>query len=134
MDSAQVQRLLDAARAVRQNAYAPHSRFAVGAALLCRTGEIVTGVNVENASYGLSICAERVAIAKAVSEGLREFAAMAVVVGGDERPIPCGACCQVLAEFCGPDLPLYLSCAGAEPEVRTLGELLPTPFTLKPRT
>jgi cytidine deaminase len=94
--------LLDAARAARANAYAPYSGFAVGAALLAADGRVFTGCNVENASYGLTNCAERVAIGKAVSEGVRAFRAIAVVGPDDDAPCsPCGACRQVLFEFGG---------------------------------
>jgi len=96
--------LLRRAREARANAYAPYSRFPVGAALLAESGEVFTGCNVENASYGLSNCAERVAIGKAVSEGVRSFRAVAVVGPQDDLYCaPCGACRQVLYEF-GPDM------------------------------
>ena len=96
--------LLDRARDARRHAYVPYSRFTVGAALLTDSGEIVTGCNVENASYGLANCAERTAVFKAVSEGMRGFRAMAVVgLDGDATCAPCGACRQVLHEF-APDL------------------------------
>lgn len=95
-------RLLGAARAAREHAYAPYSRFPVGAALLAEDGRVFTGCNVENASYGLTHCAERVALGKAVSEGARAFRAIAVVGPRDDAPCaPCGACRQVLYEFGG---------------------------------
>jgi cytidine deaminase len=102
LDAATALSLLDQARAARSNAYAPYSRFPVGAALLSRDGRVFTGVNVENASYGLGNCAERVAIGKAVSEGARDFVAIAVA-GPEDRLCcsPCGACRQVLHEFGG---------------------------------
>ena len=124
-----VDELIDAARRGQHHAHAPYSKFAVGAALRCSTGEVYTGVNVENASYGLTICAERVAVAKAVSEGHRGFDAMAIVLGGKGTPVPCGACCQVLAEFCPQDFPLYLVSNRGVAE-RRLSDLLPSPFRL----
>ena len=101
---------MTAARAVRAHAWAPFSKFAVGAALRHRDGRIVTGCNVENATYGLTICAERVAVFKAISEGMRpdEFTAVAVVADTDEPTPPCGACRQILWEFCG-DVPVILA-------------------------
>ena len=89
------------ARRARRGALAPYSRFKVGAALRTRTGEIVTGCNVENASYGLTLCAERVAVFKAVSEGLRRFDAIAVVADSRTITAPCGPCRQILWELCG---------------------------------
>ena len=91
-------KLIAAAKAAQRRAHAPYSKFRVGAALLTKSGKIYTGVNVENASYGLTICAERVAITKAVSEGHRQFRAIAVVAPSASLS-PCGACRQVLAEF-----------------------------------
>ena len=131
MTDTDVTSLVTAARAAREHAHAPYSNFTVGAALLCSSGEIVTGVNVENASYGLSICAERVALARAVSEGHRQFAAIAIVADGSRRLVPCGACCQVLAEFCGADFSLYLANDNDEPQIRRLGELLTSPFVFR---
>ncbi len=94
----QFRKLITAAKAAQRNAHAPYSKFQVGAALLTKNGKIYTGVNVENASYGLTNCAERVAIGKAVSEGHRKFQALAVVAPSSNLS-PCGACRQVLAEF-----------------------------------
>jgi cytidine deaminase len=93
--------LLAAARRAAKNAYAPYSKFKVGAALLCKDGSVVTGCNVENVSYGLTICAERVAIGRAIAEGKRAFVAIAVAALGKmgKNVRPCGACRQVLAEF-----------------------------------
>ncbi len=93
--------LLAAARRAARNAYAPYSKFKVGAALLCKDGSVVTGCNVENASYGLTMCAERVAIGRAVAEGKRAFVAIAVVALGKngKNVRPCGACRQVMVEF-----------------------------------
>lgn len=93
------EQLIEAALTVRNNAYAPYSRFLVGAALRTKTGRLFTGVNVENASYGLTICAERAAIFQAVAAGEREFVSMAIAVGAPAPAAPCGACRQVMAEF-----------------------------------
>jgi cytidine deaminase len=111
----------------RKLAYAPYSHFRVGAALLAKDGRIFTGCNVENASYGLTVCAERVALFKAVSEGAREFLAIAVACG--EGPCaPCGACRQVLYEF-APDLLVIMADGdGKNWQTRKLGELLPQGF------
>jgi cytidine deaminase len=119
--------LLEQAKLARANAYAPYSRFPVGAALLARDGRVFTGVNVENASYGLGNCAERTAIFKAVSEGARDFAAVAVVGPQDQVECsPCGACRQVLFEF-GPDMIVVVP-DGAGVKQHTLRELLPGAF------
>lgn len=119
------ERLLELARQAQQRAYAPYSGCRVGAALLCADGTVFLGCNIENAAYGPTICAERTAIFKAVSEGKREFSAIAVWGGEKGEPFPpCGVCRQVMAEFCGRDFPVYL--AGGV--VLTLGELLPHGF------
>ncbi len=124
--------LQQAARAARK-AYSPYSRFRVGAALRAADGTIYTGCNVENASYGLTVCAERTAFHKAVSAGARRFSALAVVADGAAQPYPCGACRQVMAEFCGPDLPIYTAPLRrlGRYETHTLGELLPRAFRLE---
>ena len=121
--------LVNAAREAATNAYCPYSRYPVGAAVLTRDGQVYTGCNVENVSYGLANCAERTALFKAVSAGCRDFVALAVA-GGDKRPAaPCGACRQVLAEFCVPDLPVLVArLKGGKVTVTTLGELLPMGF------
>lgn len=124
--------LLKAARTAARKSYSPYSKFAVGAAVLAEGGKVFTGCNVENASYGLTICAERVAVTKAVSEGCRKFKALAVVGGQDKPAHPCGACLQVLAEFCAPDLPIFLAPLNTPRQVQslTLKSLLPHVFRL----
>jgi len=121
--------LVALAAQARCHAYAPYSHFAVGAALLAQSGRVYTGANVENASYGLSVCAERVAVWKAVAEGERAFTAIAVVT--ENGVSPCGACRQVLAEFAGDPQSLRLIVADAPGHRRTytLAELLPEAFT-----
>lgn len=124
--------LLKAAAAVSKNAHAPYSKFFVGAALLTDRDEIITGCNVENASYGLTICAERNAIFAAVARKVRKFKAVAIVADA-QLPYPCGACRQVLAEFCPPSTPVYIAPVNnlKKFEQTTLGELLPKTFKLK---
>ena len=123
--------LVAAARAARERAYAPYSGFRVGAALCTDTGEVVTGGNVENASYGLAICAERAAVAAAVAQGYRRFEAIAVAGPGADPVTPCGACRQVLREF-PRGVDLRVLCAGEAGErvlATTLGALLPDSFS-----
>lgn len=112
----------------RNHAYAPYSKFAVGAALLTESGEIFTGCNVENASYGLTICAERAAVAAAVAAGFRKFAALAVAADTAEPVMPCGACRQVLAEF-APTLPISSSGRDGAHSSHLLSALFPAPFS-----
>lgn len=120
-------RLVAAAVEARRKAYAPYSGFAVGAALLATGGKLFTGCNVENASYGLTVCAERVALFKAVSEGVREFAAIAIACG-DSPCSPCGACRQALYEF-APNLKVILADSeGRRWEAMPLSSLLPKGF------
>jgi cytidine deaminase len=119
--------LLDAARAARLNALAPFSNFKVGAALQTEDGQVITGCNVENATYGLTICAERVALFKAISEGHRRFARIAVVADTEAPTPPCGACRQVLWEM-GGDLEVILGNLTTEKGRYRLRELLPLPF------
>jgi cytidine deaminase len=120
--------LVRAARAARRRAHAPYSGFRVGAAVRAG-GAIHAGANVENASYGLTLCAERVAVATAVASGARRIDAVAVASGTDEPTPPCGACLQTLAEFAGPDLPVVLSGARGRRVETTLGALLPRAFS-----
>ena len=119
--------LIVAALTARKNAHAPFSHFQVGAALEDAAGRIHTGCNVENASYGLTLCAERVAVFKAVSEGVRQFRRVAVVADTGTLTPPCGACRQILWEFCG-DVELVLSNLHGKTETLRLKDLLPRPF------
>lgn len=124
---AQFAELARLAREARLRAHAPYSRFKVGAALLTRDGQIVTGCNIENASYGLTLCAERTAVFKAVSEGIRDFAAIAVVCDSSRLAAPCGPCRQILWEFCGDIWVRLLDLKGHAKTLR-MKELLPFPF------
>ncbi len=124
------QELIDAAVAVREKAYAPYSKYQVGAALLGKSGRIYSGCNVENASYGATICAERVAAVKAVSEGETEFLALAVVADGKEPGSPCGICRQFLAEF-GINMKLILLNLEGKKIESTLEQYLPAAFGAK---
>ena len=116
------EKLLQCAKTVRNNAYAPYSKFRVGAALLAKSGKIYTGCNVENLSFGATICAERCAIAKAVSEGEREFSAIAIYAG-EKFTAPCGICLQTINEF-ATDIDIILS-DGEDLKIYKLSELLP---------
>jgi len=120
--------LIGIARAARENAYAPYSDFSVGVALLATDGRVFTGVNVENASIGLSVCAERNAISKAVSEGARSFMKLAVATGSPEPTMPCGVCRQVIWEF-GHDVEILVVGSGDEVVKTTIADLFPQPFT-----
>lgn len=124
------QELITAACAVRQHSHSPYSRFRVGAALLGRSGTVYLGTNVENASFGLSICAERAAVCAAVAQGEREFSAVAVCADGAAPTPPCGACRQVLLEFGADIVVLLAGQEGTAGEVRqtTVGGLLPDAF------
>lgn len=119
--------LIAAALEVRENAHAPFSKFKVGAAVEDGTGRIHTGCNVENATYGLTVCAERVAIFKAISEGARRFRRVAVAADTGVLTPPCGACRQILWEFCG-DVEIVLSNLHGKTETFRLAELFPRPF------
>jgi len=119
--------LLEAALAVRANAFAPFSKFQVGAAVEDADGRIHTGCNIENATYGLTLCAERVAIFKAISEGVRSFRRVAVAADTEVLTPPCGACRQILWEFCG-DVEIVLVNLRGKTETYQLKELFPKPF------
>ena len=119
--------LIDAARAAREHAQAAYSGFRVGAALECADGTVVTGCNIENASYSLTICAERVALVKALSDGHRRFTRIAVAADTEAPTPPCGPCRQLLWEYCG-DIPVILANLERVTAQHRLSELLPFPF------
>ena len=119
--------LIAAAKQCRANAHAAYSNFRVGAALRATSGRIFGGCNVENATYGLTVCAERVAIFKAISEGERGFDAIAVVADTDSLTPPCGACRQLIWEFCG-DIPVVLANLKGKTETIAMRDLFPKPF------
>lgn len=121
--------LIDLAVKTSENAYVPYSHFPIGAVLVTDEGKIYTGVNIENASFGLTNCGERTAIFKAVSEGEGSFKEL-IIYGQTEKPVsPCGACRQVMAEFFEPDLPVTLVAKDKSTVVMTVKELLPYSFT-----
>ncbi len=120
-------KLVESARVCLPRAYAPYSGYSVAAALLTTKGEVFNGVNVENASLGLTMCAERVAVAAAVTAGHRQFSRLAVVAEGESPPFPCGACRQVLHEF-APNLQIIVASRDKEYQTFTLPELLPHTF------
>ena len=126
--------LIKRAFSVMENSYAPYSKFTVGASLLCKNGKIYDGCNAENASFGATICAERSAFAAAISNGEREFEAIAIVgkKQGEKTDFcsPCGTCRQFMTEFCDKDFKIYLS-DGTEIKEYTLGELIPLSFNLE---
>ena len=128
IDHATWDELLEAARGARDNAYVPYSEFPVGAALLTQGGDVVTGCNVENATIGATVCAERTAIGCAVSSGYTDFRALCIVTDVDPPSAPCGICRQVIAEFCQ-DLPILLVSPKGRRRYTTLDELLPMRFT-----
>lgn len=119
--------LINAALAVRENAHAPYSKFRVGAALLDESGHIHSGCNVENSTYGLTVCAERIAVFKAISEGARRFTKIAIVADTDQLTPPCGACRQILWEFCG-DIEITLANLDGKTETLQLVTLFPRAF------
>jgi cytidine deaminase len=122
----QLDELFAEARKISEAAYAPYSHFRVGAALLCEDGTIVRGVNVENRSYGLTICAERNAVTAAVTTGKRRFLALAISTPDSVEPVgPCGACRQVIGEFMSGEAPVRFAGSGPKTVTMTVGELLP---------
>jgi cytidine deaminase len=131
-DVADVQLLLAAAELARENAYAPYSQYAVGAAVVSGKGRMYAGCNIENASFGLSMCAERAAIFAAIGGGEQQIRGLAVVSATKEAPMPCGACRQVLQEFAASaDIPIVVATTDGTQIGTTLGELLPKPFRLQ---
>ena len=123
--------LMELAIKARERAYVPYSHFKVGAALLDAKGQVFLGCNIENAAFSPTNCAERTAIFKAVSEGVREFTALAVAADTQEPVTPCGVCRQVMAEFFDPQMPIYLGNLQGEIVKTTLQELLPASFTAR---
>ena len=123
--------LIQKAAEAKEKAYVPYSGFHVGAALLCKDGTIITGCNIENSAYGPTNCAERTAIFKAVSEGYREFQAIAIISDSKKLTAPCGVCRQVMAEFCEPDFEVIMLSSDGRYRSATLAELLPYAFSLK---
>ena len=122
--------LIAAARRARKNAVAPYSKFQVGAALRAKSRRVYKGCNVENATFGLTICAERVAVFKALSEGERDFVTIAIVADTGKLTPPCGACRQILWEFCG-NIEIYLANLAGKVEHHWLSDLFPKPFDAK---
>ncbi|MGM9951249.1 MAG: cytidine deaminase [Lysinibacillus sp.] len=124
-----MEQLLEESKIAREKAYVPYSQFQVGAALLGEDGTVYHGCNIENAGYSMTNCAERTAFFKAVSEGVKKFKALAIVADTDRPCSPCGACRQVMTEFCSPDMPVYLTNLKGDVQQTTVGELLPGAFT-----
>ncbi|MGC9337749.1 MAG: cytidine deaminase [Candidatus Cloacimonadia bacterium] len=127
MDKKIVRKLISSAKEASQNSYSPYSSYKVGAAVLTKSGDIFTGTNIENASYPASVCAERVAIFKAISEGFQQLEALAIYAEGEHMPFPCGICRQVISEFAD-DLPIIIAKSEKEYIVKNIAELLPFPF------
>ncbi|AQQ52969.1 cytidine deaminase [Planococcus lenghuensis] len=125
------EQLINDSKQARENAYVPYSKFPVGAALLAADGTVYKGCNIENAAYPMTNCAERTAIFKAVSEGVKNFSALAVVADTEGPVSPCGACRQVMAEFFPADLPVYLTNMAGEVQETTVRALLPGAFTME---
>ncbi|MCX7772115.1 MAG: cytidine deaminase [Clostridia bacterium] len=125
---AQAQELVSLAVKAKESAYAPYSGFHVGAALLADNGKIYTGCNIENASFGATICAERTAIVKAVSDGARQILAIAISSDSKAATMPCGICRQTMSEFCASDMPMYLSNREGQFETYSFDQILPHSF------
>ena len=125
-----ISELIEKALEAREKAYAPYSKFKVGAAVLTAGGKIYTGCNVENASYPVGICAERVAISKAVADGETEFIVIAIVGSGENYCMPCGMCRQFMAEFCKEDFEIIVAKSVDDYKIMKIGEILPYTFDL----
>ena len=125
-----ISELIEKALEAREKAYAPYSKFKVGAAVLTAGGKIYTGCNVENASYPVGICAERVAMSKAVADGETEFTVIAIVGSGENYCMPCGMCRQFMAEFCKEDFEIIVAKGIDDYKIMKIGELLPYTFDL----
>ncbi|MGM9967762.1 MULTISPECIES: cytidine deaminase [unclassified Rummeliibacillus] len=123
------EQLIELAKEGREKAYVPYSKFKVGAALLTTDGKVFKGCNIENSGYSMTNCAERTAMFKAVSEGERDFAAIAIVADTEGPCSPCGACRQVISEFCAPNMPVYLTNMKGDVQETTVKELLPGAFS-----
>ena len=124
-----VEKLVAESKKAREQAYVPYSKFPVGAALLADDGTIYHGCNIENSAYSMTNCAERTAFFKAVSDGVRSFKALAVVADTEGPVSPCGACRQVIAEFCDGSMPVYLTNLNGDVEETTVAKLLPGAFS-----
>ena len=124
-----VEKLVAESKKAREQAYVPYSKFPVGAALLADDGTIHHGCNIENSAYSMTNCAERTAFFKAVSDGVRSFQALAVVADTEGPVSPCGACRQVIAEFCDGSMPVYLTNLNGDVEETTVAKLLPGAFS-----
>jgi len=124
-----VEKLIAESKKAREQAYVPYSKFPVGAALLAEDGTIYHGCNIENSAYSMTNCAERTAFFKAVSDGVRSFKALAVVADTEGPVSPCGACRQVIAEFCDGSMPVYLTNLNGDVEETTVAKLLPGAFS-----
>ncbi|WP_347860503.1 cytidine deaminase [Salimicrobium sp. PL1-032A] len=123
------EQLIEKAKTIRERAYVPYSKFPVGAALLTKDGQLYEGVNIENAAYPTTCCAERVAIFKAVSDGHQTFEALAVIADTDRPVPPCGSCRQVMSEFFSKDTPIHTANLSGQTKTMTMEELLPFSFT-----
>jgi cytidine deaminase len=130
LNDTQIEELIESAKKAYEIAYCPYSKFCVGAAVRTKNGKIYTGCNIESASYGLTVCAERVAVWKAVSEGEREFVRVSVVADTEELTPPCGVCRQIIWEFCG-DIPITFANLKGKTETVQMSELLPRAFDTK---
>lgn len=134
VDQSRLDALLERAFEAREHAYAPYSRFRVGACLLASSGREYMGCNIENAAFSPTNCAERTALFQAVYEGERDFDAIAIACSGHDPAFPCGVCRQALSEFCHPDMPVYCANDAREATLFTLGQLLPNSFGPKDLT